>query len=336
MRLLVLGGTRFVGRAVVADAIRRGYEVTLVSRGESGAAPADVEWIAFDRTDAAAMASLRHRSWDAVIDTWGGDAAAVELSTSVLAEAAGWYGYVSSRSVYCWPLPVGADESAPVVDPVPDGGYPSDKRAAEIAVESRFSGRSMLARAGLILGPYEDTGRLTWWLSRAAVGGEMVAPAPPDRGWQCIDARDLASFMLDAAAIGTAGAYNVVCPTSAGVTTLRLLEACVEVTGHRADLVWIGAPTLNQIGAREWEDVPGWIAPDGEGAGMHDCDVGKAVAAGLSCRPVEETVADTWEWLRAIPSGERPPRRAGVPVRGLSAEQEQAIWWLTAAERRRA
>jgi nucleoside-diphosphate-sugar epimerase len=329
MRLLVLGGTRFVGRAVVADALGRGHQVAVVSRGESGAPPTAVEWIRGDRTEQAVIRRLAERQWDAVIDTWGGAAAAVQLAAAALAGAAEWYGYVSSRSVYTWPIPLGADESAPVVDAAQSEGYPADKRAAELAVLDSFPADHLLARAGLILGPHEDTGRLTWWLARAAVGGSMVAPAPPDQPWQCIDARDLAAFLLDAAEAHTTGVFNVVGPLSAGVTTGRLLTACVEATGAAAELVWIEAEVLRRAGVSEWEDLPGWVAPDGEGAGMHDCDVSAAVAAGLSCRPIEHTVADTWQWLREIPPSRRPPRRPGLARRGLSAEQEQAVWWLT-------
>ncbi len=333
MQLLVLGGTRFVGRAVIADALRRRHQVTAVSRGRSGAPPEEVEWIAGDRSDPRLIRRLAGRRWDAVIDTWDGPAEAVVLAASGLATATGWYGYVSSRSVYTWPLPRGADETAPVVEAAPDGGYPSDKRAAELAILDEFPDRSLLARAGLVLGPYEDTGRLTWWLHRAAVGGSIVAPAPPERIWQCIDARDLAGFLLAAAEATTSGIFNVVCPTSAGVTTRRLLDACLAVTGSGGDLVWIGAEVLRRAGVSEWDDLPGWMAPDGEGAGMHDCDVSAAVAAGLDCRAIEQTVADTWEWLREVPPSRRPPRRGGIPRRGLSAEQEQAIWWLVGRRR---
>lgn len=328
----MLGGTRFVGRAVVAEALGRGADVTVVSRGESGQPPESGRWMSADRQDPAALVALAGEHWDAVIDTWSGAAEVVDRSASQLADAADWYGYISSRSVYQWPMPLGADEAAPVVDVTSGVGYAEAKRGAELAVNNHFAGRSLLARAGLILGPHEDTGRLTWWLTRAAIGGPMVAPAPPERVWQYIDARDLATFMIDAASAGTTGAYNLVCPTSAGVTTQRLLTECVEVTGVGTELVWVCPEALTRAGVREWEDLPGWMAPDSEGAGMHDCDVSAALAAGLRCRPVAETVADTWSWLAKIPPSQRPPRQAGVPRRGLSAEQEQAIWWLTASQ----
>jgi nucleoside-diphosphate-sugar epimerase len=329
MKLLVIGGTRFVGRAVVDEALARGHDVTAVSRGESGPPSPGVQWVRRDRADIDAMASIASTDWDAVIDTWSGDPAAVQRSAIALADAAGWYGYVSSRSVYRWPLPRGADESAPVVSPDDnEGGYPASKRAAELAVTEHFPHSSLLARAGLILGPHEDAGRLTWWLSRAALGGRLFAPAPHEQIWQYIDARDLAVFLLDGATAHTSGTYNVVCPRSSGVTTERLLLACLEATGSRTAVEWVPPEILERAGVREWDDLPGWVTPDGENAGLHDCDVSAAVAAGLSCRSIEHTAADTWSWLREIPPSRRPPRRPDLPRRGLSAEQEQAIGWL--------
>jgi 2'-hydroxyisoflavone reductase len=332
MKLLVLGGTRFVGRAIVAEAIARGAEVTVFSRGDSGEPPPEVTWVRGDRSDPAALASLA-TEWDAVLDTWDGAPEAVATSAAVLAASARWYGYVSSRSVYRWPPAAGSDESAQVVDPDPDGGYPADKRGGELAVLAHFEGRSLLARAGLILGPYEDAGRLTWWLQRAAAGGSMVAPEPADLIWQLIDARDLACFLLDAAAGATSGAFNVVCPRSEAITTKRFVEACVDVTGGRARLVWVPEEVLARAGVAEWDDLPGWIPTASEAAGMHDCDVTAAVAAGLTCRPFEATVADTWAWMQTLPPRSRRPLRAGLPARGLSAEQEQAVWWLAAGRR---
>lgn len=329
MKLLVLGGTRFVGRAVVAEALRRGHELLVVSRGESGIPEGEVEWLRADRLDVDSLRSLADRQWDGVIDTWSGDPAAVETSVTLLKDVAAWYGYVSTRSVYRWPMPLGADEDAPVVEADDENRYGVEKRAGEVAVSIGFGDRGLLARAGLILGPHEDVGRLTWWLSRAAVGGSMVAPGPPEQVWQYIDARDLAIFLLDAVESSRGGTYNLVCPKSDGTTTRRLLEACVDATGSNADLVWIEPELLARARIAEWEDLPGWTEPGGEAAGMHDCDVSRAVGAGLSCRPIEQTVADTWEWLREIPAHLRPPVRAGLPGRrGLSAEQEQMVWWL--------
>jgi nucleoside-diphosphate-sugar epimerase len=329
MKLLVLGGTRFVGRAIVADALARGFDVTVISRGDSGEPQPGATWFKADRMVANSLQPLTSTAWDAVIDTWDGAAAVVADSTALLAGSANWYGYVSSRSVYSWPMAIGSDESAPVVDPASETGYAADKRGAELAVLDRFDGRFLLARAGLIVGPHEDTGRLTWWLQRTAAGGWLVAPEPAELVWQLIDARDLAVFMLDAAADRASGIYNLVCPRSDAVTTRRLVDACVSVTGDVAEPRWVPVERLSRAGVAAWDDLPGWIPPGDEAAGMHDCDVSAAVAAGLTCRPIEETVADTWAWQHTLPPRSRRPIRPGLPKRGLSAEQEQAIWWLT-------
>lgn len=331
MKLLVLGGARFVGRAVVAAAIARGWSVTTVSRGESGAPPVGAHWHRADRRDPDALAPLAGLAWDAVIDTWSDEPSVVDAAARLFEASARWYGYVSSRSVYQWPLPPGADESAPVVAPDSTFEYAANKRAAELAVAGRFLGRSLIARPGLILGPHEDTGRLTWWLERAAAGGSLVVPLPDDQCWQCIDARDLAEFFLDAAERQTPGVANVVCPTSAGITTRRFADACVEATGSRATPVWVSPQILRRAGVGEWDDLPGWVAADGDGRGMHDCDVSVATAMGLSCRPIEATVTDTWAWLSSLPPRTRSRTSRSHHRRGLSAEQEQAIWWLIGA-----
>lgn len=326
MRLLVLGGTHHVGRAVVEEAVRRGDEVTTVTRGVSGAPAAGARPIYVDRTDRSALAeALAGGEWDAAIDTWSAAPCVVGDSTSLLASRVGHYGYVSSRSVYRWPLPVGLDESAPVVDGDPagtdDSDYAAAKRGAELAVLDAFAGRSLLARAGLILGPYEDVGRLPWWLDRLARGGKVLAPGPPDRKLQYVDARDLASWMLDAAERGVAGAFNAV--SKPGHTTIsELLQTCDDVTGNAAELVWTPPEVIEAAGVSGWTQLPIWVPPSGELAGLHDADVSAAHAEGLACRPVRETVADTWAWLQR----EGPPTSSKVrPELGLDPDVERRV-----------
>lgn len=317
MRFLVLGGTRFVGRHLVEAALQRGHDVTALTRGVSGSPPGDVTALSADRRDRAQMtAALGEREWDAVLDTWSGEPRTVAESARLLAGRVGHYGYVSSRSVYRWPIPIGADESAPVVDADPGSedadDYAAAKRGAELAVTDAFPARFLLARAGLILGPHEDVGRLPWWLGRISRGGRIVAPGPRDRALQYVDARDLAAFMLHAAAQRTSGAFDVVSET--GHTTIgELLECCVRVTGSDAELVWVSPERIAEAGLSGWTDLPIWVPPDGELAGLHAADVSAALAAGLTCRPVEETVADTWAWLRTDPAaGTAPGGRAGA------------------------
>jgi nucleoside-diphosphate-sugar epimerase len=260
-----------------------------------------------------------------VIDTWSSAPSVVRTSARILADRAAHYGYVSSRSVYRWPLPLGADETAPVVDGDPaageDGDYAAAKRGGELAVLESFGDRAVLARAGLVLGPYEDVGRLPWWLGRIASGGEVLAPGPTDRPLQYIDARDLARWMLDAATRGVVGAFNAV--SHPGHTTIgELLRTCLDVTGAQAELVWAPPEVLETAGVSGWTQLPIWTPPTGELAGLHAADVSAVHRVGLHCRPVAETVADTWAWLRI--EG-HPEPRSDRPPSGLDTADEARV-----------
>lgn len=327
MRTLVLGGTHHVGRAVVEAALARGDDVTTLTRGVSGHAVPGVEPRYADRRDVEAVArALGKDTWDAVIDTWSFEPAAIRDSARLLSGRAAHYGYVSSRSVYVWPLAPGSDESAPVVDGDPDSvdaaDYAAAKRGGELAVLREFDGGVLLARAGLVLGPYEVVGRLPWWLNRVSSGGRVPAPGPRDRPLQYVDGRDIARWMLAAGSDGLAGTFNTV--STPGHTTIgALLEHCVEVTGADAELVWVDPDVVEGAGVSGWTDLPIWVPPTGEMAGLHDCDVSAAHAAGLRCRPMQETVADTWAWLQREGLPEPPTSRAGIL--GLSADQEARL-----------
>ena len=320
----MLGGTHHVGRAVVETAIARGDDVTTLNRGMTGHDRPGVRALRADRTDPAALrAALGGESWDAVIDTWSGAPRVVADSAALLSGRAGHYGYVSSRSVYRWPLPPGVGESAPVVDGDPasaDGAdYAAAKRGGELAAVAAFGDRALLARAGLVLGPYEIVGRMPWWLRRLEQGGDVLAPGPPERPLQYIDCRDLAAWMLLAAERGLAGAFNTV-SLPGHATMASLLEAARDVTGSRASLVWVTPEVIEEAGIQPWTELPIWLPPGGESAGLHDGDVSAAYAAGLTCRPVGQTVADTWRWLRE--EGYPPPGRI---EHGLSPEVERRV-----------
>ena len=322
MRLLVLGGTRFVGRAVVDDALTRGWEVSAVHRGQTGTLPAGVRTLQADRTSPAALsAALGDATWDAVVDTWAGAPAVAGLAAKLLHGRATRFGYVSSLSVYVW----GShdDESSPVVAgnaAASDGDYAALKRGSELAVLESFAD-AVLARAGLILGPREDIGRLPWWLGRIARGGPVVAPGRPERPLQYVDARDLARWLLDNLAGDLAGPVDVV-SRSGHATSRELLQACIDVTGSDARLVWVDEETLAAAGAEPWTHLPCWVPEAGEFAGFLESDTSLAGATGLRCRPVTETVADTWAWLQA--EG-RPQQRPDRPVHGLPPEIEAAL-----------
>jgi 2'-hydroxyisoflavone reductase len=322
MRLLVLGGTRFVGRAVVEDALARGWDVTTLNRGITGSTPAGVTALRADRTSVPALAeALGTTTWDLAVDTWSGAPAVAGLAAAALAGRVGRYGYVSSGSVYTWGSHV--DETSPLVEAAAeatDGSYPELKRGAELAVLRAFPD-AVLARAGLILGPHEDIGRLPWWLRRIAAGGRVVAPGRPDRPLQYVDVRDLAAWLLSGLAGELTGAVDVV-SRSGHATTQQLLAACVRATGSEAELVWFGEAELEAAGVEPWTQLPCWVPECGEFAGFLEADTSLAATTGLLCRPVDATVSDTWQWLE---SEGAPPQRADRAVHGVPVEVEQRL-----------
>ncbi|MGP8299987.1 NAD-dependent epimerase/dehydratase family protein [Streptomyces inhibens] len=324
MRLLMLGGTEFVGRAVTEAALARGWQVTVFHRGNH-APPEGATALHGDRTDAEGLAVLEQGEWDAVVDTWTGAPSAVRDSARLLAGRARTYAYVSSRSVYEYPAAYGIDEEGPLVAGSADDteweDYAAAKRGGELAAIDAFGDRALLVRAGLILGPYENIGRLPWWLGRIARGGPVLAPGPRELGLQYVDARDLAEWTLDAVQAGLGGAYNLV--SEAGHATMGdLLESCVKVTGSDAELRWTAPEDVLAAGIEPWTELPIWLAPGEMRDAIYGANVSKAVAAGLRCRPVAETVADTWAWLRTI--GGVAPQRPDRPMVGLAADKEAA------------
>ncbi|MCL6287821.1 NAD-dependent epimerase/dehydratase family protein [Streptomyces sp. ID03-2B] len=329
MRLLMLGGTEFVGRAVTDAALARGWDVTVFHRGRH-APPPGVRALTGDRTAGpAGLAALTEGGpdWDLVVDTWSGAPSAVRDAARLLRDRAGHFGYVSSRSVYAYPAAAGLDEDGPpVAGASPDDGgdvpYGRAKRGGELAALDAFGDRALLARAGLIIGPGENIGRLPWWLSRIARGGPVIAPGPPGTELQYVDARDLAEWLLDAAANGLHGAYNTV--SRPGHATMgELLTACVRATGSDAELRWTDPEVLLAAGVEPWTDLPVWLPPGELYDTLHRGDHTKAYAAGLRCRPVGETVADTWSWLRTL--GGIAPRRPDRPAVGLDPHLEAKL-----------
>ncbi|MFD6497209.1 NAD-dependent epimerase/dehydratase family protein [Streptomyces sp. NPDC059944] len=328
-RLLMLGGTEFVGRAVVEAALGRGWEVTVFHRGRHEP-PAGVRTLLGDRTAPDGLAALAGTAdeWDLVVDTWSGAPRVVRDSARLLAGRVSRYVYVSSCSVYAWPREAGSGEGAPVVDGAsPDAeatDYARDKRGGELAATDAFGPEnSLLVRCGLILGPYENIGRLPWWLNRIAAGGPVLAPGPRELPLQYIDVRDLAEWTLSAAEAGLGGAYDLV--STPGHSTMgALLDACAEVTGGRAELRWTDPETVLAAGIEPWTQLPVWVPPASElHAAVYAMDVSGAVGTGLRCRPVRETVADTWEWLRS--HGGTAPLRPDRPAVGLDPAVEAKV-----------
>ncbi|MFN0154311.1 MAG: NAD-dependent epimerase/dehydratase family protein [Gaiella sp.] len=317
MRLLLLGGPKFLGRAVIDEALARGHDLTMFNRGQTGAdLYPDVERIAGDRDGG--LGALSGREWDAVIDTCGYVPRLVRDSARALGERVGHYTFVSSISVYgdtssrlTEQTPVGRLED-PTVETMGESyeHYGPLKALCEEAAEAAMPGRVLSLRAGLIVGPHDGTGRFTYWPHRVARGGRMVVPEPIERRVEFIDVRDVAAFALTGAETGAAGPTNVTAPW----TLLDVVEVSARVSGAEIEAVQVSEAVLADAGVGEWMELPLWIdSRNPESAGFMDCDCSRALAAGLTVRPLEETVRGTLELAACVD---------GV---GLSSEREAEL-----------
>ncbi|HEU0303348.1 MAG TPA: SDR family oxidoreductase [Gaiellaceae bacterium] len=294
MKILVLGGTRFLGRAIVESALEQGHEPTLFNRGLTGTELfPDVEKLRGDR--ASDLSALDGRTWDAVIDVAAYFPDDVRRSTEALNDRAGRYVFVSSVSVYA-DHSVPQHEGAAVLELQPgderdDGAdtYGARKAACERIVEEPFGDSALIVRPGLIVGPHDPTGRFTYWPHRIARGGEVLAPASPDYAVQFVDVRDLGAWIVRATADDLGGTFNA---TGETMPLGELLDACIRVTGGDARPVWVPSDRLLEAGAEEWMGVPLWIVSPGWEA-VNRVPVSKAIAAGLRFRPLEETILGT-------------------------------------------
>lgn len=328
----MLGGTRFVGWAVVTGALERGWEVATFHRGLSGPDVAGVRSIRGDRTRANDVARLAADGpWDAVVDTSGYVPREVLAVCKRLEFATRRYVFMSTVSVYRgWPMEP-LSEASEVLhcpsDAGPDYGediedgptkYGYQKSGCELAVAQTFGvGRSVVLRPGVVLGPREYVGRLPWWLLRVAAAGQVVAPGSPARSIQPVDVRDLAAFALTATESDISGAYNIAAPLGRE-TFGGMLAACAEVTGSDAQFVWVPDDQLLAAGVRQWSGMPLWrIFP-----GVWQVNSAKALDAGLSCRSLAATVADTWEWMSDGGQGSEDERASEI---GISREREHEI-----------
>ena len=315
MKLLVLGGPKFLGRAVADAALARGHEVTFFNRGRTNSELyPEVEKLRGDR--GGDLAPLRGRSWDAVVDTSGYLPGHVEASAKALA-GTGRYCFVSSISVY-------ADFSGPIdedSETLPLGGAPIDrltsdysnygalKALCERAVEDEFGDRAVVIRPGLIVGAHDPSGRFTYWPHRVARGGEMLAPAPPHRTVQFLDVRDLAEWMLELCQGDTTGRFNA---TSPGVSWGELLATCRRMAASKASITWVPDGFLVQQGVGEWMELPMWIADSGR-TGANAAVVSRALSAGLSFRPLVDTIRATLELAETtVDAGLTPDREVAI------------------------
>ena len=329
MRLLVLGGTNFLGRHVAEAALARGFAVTLFNRGRTNPDLfPEAEKLRGDRHGN--LEALRGRSWDAVVDTSGYLPDEVAASARLLGGRVGHYTFISTISVYADLARPGTDESSAVHAPaaasvrrVTGETYGPLKVACERAVEQEQSERALIVRAGLLVGPHDNVPRLRYWLRRAARGGRVLAPGAPERPVQVIDARDVAEWVLRMAEERAAGVFNVT-GEPAALTLGDLLGSCAVAAGTQIETVWAEDAVLQEEGVPPFDGLPYWVPVPA--IGMMQVAIERARRRDLRWRPFASTARDTWAWLREQPPEEPPLRRAldGVEITcGISAQQEE-------------
>lgn len=327
-RILILGGTSFLGPAQVEYLLERGHEVTLFNRGQTnpGLFPG-VEKLRGDRA-AGDLDSLRGRSWDAVIDNSATIPRWARESSQLLKDQAQYYLYVSSISVYADNSIVGMTEDAPVLeleDPeaeeITGATYGGAKATCEAHVRDAFGDRAIIIRPGLIVGPRDPTDRFTYWPLRIQRGGEILAPGDPTDPVQFVDVRDLGEFMVRLVESGHGGTFHVTGPYARPMEIAEMLYGIRAVTTEEASFTWIPADFLAEEEVRPWQDMPVWIPPQDGMEGFSQVDVSRAIAAGLTFRPLAVTAEDTLAWTSTWPQ-----ERAAAPLRfGIDPEREAEV-----------
>lgn len=333
-KLLILGGTGFIGPHAVRYALERGHEVTILTRGRSSTRVTGVEHLIADREGD--LGILRRRRWDAVLDNNARDYRWVKRSTEALRDSVGLYLFISSISAYrTEPMSYATasrvlarpiiDEDSERFSPPPgftDGDqapYGLSKAIAENLVHAAFPGRATIVRPGLIVGPTDPTDRFTYWPVRIDEGGEVLAPGNPDHATQIIDQRDLMEWVVRLAEGGTTGDFNATGPATR-MSMAEMLYGCRAVTSAPVEFTWVPERFLEEQQVKVWSDLPAW-AP---GEPLMFVSVRRAVEAGLTFRPLAVTARDTIEWDKARPAAERAKRAAGMS-RAREAEV-LALW----------
>ena len=326
LRILILGGTGFTGPHQVRYAVARGHKVSVFNRGKTnpGSLPPGVEWLEGDRNGQ--LDALKGKTWDVVIDNpttlprWVRDAAAV------LKDSVGQYVFISSISVYADNSKANADETDatiklddPTVEKVTGETYGGLKALAEQEAEKAFPGKATIIRPGLIVGPGDNSDRFTYWPVRIARGGEVLAPGNPTDPVQIIDARDLAEWTIRMVEQKNFGVYNATGPAHP-LTMAEMLYGIKAVTTAGAQFTWVPASFLEEQKVGPWMDMPVWIPPAGDMAGFGSRSIAKAVAAGLTFRPLADTAHATLEY-----AGTLSAERKAKPRAGISAEREAEV-----------
>jgi 2'-hydroxyisoflavone reductase len=304
MRLLILGGTRFLGRHLVNAARVRGHEITLFNRGQTN--PNLFRKVQKIRGDRERDLDRLSGRWEAVIDTCGYLPRVVRLSAEALKDKVQKYVFISSVSVYSDFDQVGITESYPLgsledesAEEITRQTYGPLKALCERTVQETYGVNSLIVRPGLVAGPHDPTDRFTYWVKRIARGGEVLAPDRPDAPIQFIDVRDLADFILHLIEQNLSGVFHV---TGETVSLETVFQTCKLVSGSDAKFHWAPVSFLEQNNVVPWSDMPAW-APDSETPGLARVDISKSLRAGLTFTPLSETVRDILAWLDELPVG---------------------------------
>ncbi len=332
MRLLIIGGTIFLGRHLVEQAITRGHTVTLFNRGRSNPELfPEAEHLIGDRSRD--LSALAGRTWDAVIDTCGYHPRDVRAAVQTLTDQVGRYLFVSTLSVYADDAPAGVTEDSPVARlegdietaAVSSANYGPLKALCEQEVLQAMGERALIVRPGLIVGPYDRSDRFTYWPVRVSQGGEVLAPCEPDVPVQFIHAGDLAAWMLDGVERGLNGIFNATGPEKP-LTLGEVLDACRVCAPSDAHFTWVHEDFLLAHNVTPYIELPLWVPSTYVGFNRVDCC--KAVAHGLRFRPLLDTISDTLEWHATRPTDTH--LRAGLtPER----EAELLAAWRNAGHR---
>lgn len=324
-KILVLGGTGYIGPHIVRALVAKGHTVTLFNRGKTHAEMfPELKKLRGDRDGH--LEALQGRQWDAVIDDAGFVPRIVKQSAELLAPNVKQYVFISTISVYKDIATPGMDETA-AVDDLPADAKEEDKRlygpfkaACEKVVNAALPGRATILRPGVIVGPGDPTGRFTHWASRLADGGEVLAPGDGSTPVQYIDVRDLAAFVARIVEDDTTGTYNVLAPER--VTPIKDFLAQINAaTGNRATVVWVAADFLDKQGVSGWSDMPLWLDAKGEYAGIGAQSNARALAKGLTFHPLADTVKDTLAWLATVPETDR----GKLASTGISRDREAKV-----------
>ncbi|MGE5377594.1 MAG: NAD-dependent epimerase/dehydratase family protein [Bacteroidota bacterium] len=315
MKILILGGTKFLGRHLVDAALAAGHEVTLFNRGRTNPALfPNIETIIGDREHD--LDKLSDRQWDDAIDVAGYLPRIVRLSAEGLQRSVKRYVFISSISAYAGFKKVGINEADPVgrledesVEEINGETYGPLKALCEKTVQDIYGDRALIIRPGLIVGPHDPTDRFTYWPMRVKRGGDVIVPDTPQTPIQIIDVRDLSEFIIKLVEDHASGVFNATGP-GRELMMGGFLDACKQVSGSTAAFHWASAEFLQEHGVQPWSDMPVWIPDTEEDAGFSRVDVSKAIRAGLKFRPLEDTIRDTIEWARTRPQDQE--WRAGL------------------------